>query len=584
MSTRNDKQHKQAKDRRIGQGCLTLFALPFAIAGLVILYLALAQLWLAWDARSWVPVDVTLDRVELVTHSSSDGNTYEVEADYHFDYAGRRYTSSAVTVDGLADSNRERHQRIYRQLKRYQGRSKGYSARMDPDDPQKSLLITRLDWTKVALLGLMGLLFGGVGLGLIIGGAIGARSLKEEQQREQQYPEQPWLWKKDWRDGAIRSDDRERLLGIGIFALIWNAISAPLPFVLVSEWQSGNQAALIGLLFPLIGLILAGVWGKRWWHRRRFGELILQLDPWPGRIGGQLQGAVAIPRSMPPGTTVTLTLSSVRRRQRGSGKNRKTVEDVLWQKVQLVTVSRVGLQRSSVPVRFVLPAGLQPSDWSDSANQQVWRLQMKAELDGIDLDANFEVPVFEGDGSLPTLQQLADAESADAATLEPDLDVQLAASGIQRRGLEQGGFELFFPPRRHPVLALVLLVVCVTTAVLPVTAFADIPLIFRIVLWLVALLFGWLALTQWFQSYRISVWPGRLRLERRFLGRARVEQLAVGDFDRLQPARGMTINNRQFHRIKLLGRDGKTRVIGDAIEGLYSVQRLISAIEDTLTR
>ena len=201
---------------------------------------------------------MTIDRAELVRHSSSDGDSYEVEADYHFDFAGGQYRSSAVAVDSMADSSRDRHNRRYKRLSRYLGREGGYKGWVDPEDPTRSLLIREIDWGKVALLGLMGLLFAGVGIGLIIGAAIGAKSVKQEQQRKTEHPQQPWLWKKEWQHGAIRSDDRTRMLGIGIFALLWNGISAPLPFVFWSEWQSGNHAILIAMLFPLIGLILFG--------------------------------------------------------------------------------------------------------------------------------------------------------------------------------------------------------------------------------------------------------------------------------------------------------------------------------------
>ena len=584
MTTDNDKQRKQVGDRRIGQGCLTVFGLPFAIAGLYLLYLSLAQMWLAWEAGSWQPVNATIEQVKLVTHRSSDSDTYEVEAHYHFDYGGQRYNSTAVTVDGLADSNRERHQKIYNRLIRYQGRNNGYMARMDPDDPRRSLLITELDWTKVALLGGMGLLFGGVGFGLIIGGAVGARTLRQEQQREQRHPDQPWRWKTQWQDGVIRSDDRERLLGIGIFALIWNAVSAPLPFVFLSEWQSGNKAILIAGIFPVIGLILAGVWGKRWWHRRQFGEMVLQLDPWPGRIGGQLLGSVAIQRQLPPGTTVRVTLSSVRRRERGSGKSRRMVEEVLWEQVQVAQVSQVGLQRSSVPVRFNIPAGLQQSDWSDSANQIAWRLEMKATLDGIDLDAHFEVPVFNGEGGLPSLQQLLQAEEVDAATSEPDLDQQLTRSGISRFPVDGGGIEFLFPARRHPIVALFLVLISVGLAGATIVFNQQMPTFVQVLLWLFALPMAWMALLIYFESYRLRVKPGQMWVERRFLGRRRVTSLGVRDLKVIDVRVGMQINARSFYRLLAQQSSGRELVAGNGIEGLYLAKRIAALVEEILRR
>jgi len=583
----------QKRDRSPGRGCLTLFGLPFAAGGLLVAWLTFSSVWLTLQARSWPQVAATIDQVELITHSSHDGTTYEVEASYHYDIDGHRYSGDTVSADPGADSGREAHQHIYRKLLRYRGREGAYQAWVDPHDPQRAMLITDVRWGKVTLMGLFALVFGGVGFGLIIGGVVGARALKREQQLAANHPDEPWRWRSQWQGGVVVSDDRNRLLGLGLFALLWNLISAPIPFILYGEWQRGNQGALVALLFPLTGAVLAVVWFRRWWHRRRFGDLKLRLSPFPGRIGGELAGAVEWQRLLPPATRAQLTLSSVAIRTQRSGKRSSTVEDVLWQQVQEVAVARRGVASSMIALRFQIPPGQSPSDWSNANRKLEWRLKLQAALPGIDLDANFVVPVFEADTRLPTMQQLADAADRsvpipsvplDAAT-EPDFDAQLGGSGIRRRVLEGNGVELEFPARRHPGLAFSLLLGALMLLGMGWLAFDDMPLFIRIVLSLFALLLGWIGMLQWVESFRLRVWPGRLQAERRAWGRTRVERYGLDDFNTIEAERGMQINQRQFYRLRLLLRGhNKKRLLGNGIEGLHLAQHIITAIEDVLTR
>lgn len=158
----------------------------------------------------------------------------------------------------------------------------------------------------------------------------------------------------------------------------------------------GNLWLLLFMLFPAIGLVLAG-WAVfcvlRW---LKFGQSEFQMADVPGRIGGQLAGVVRTSAKVRPEDGFHLALRCVRRITTGSGKQRNTTERVLWEDQQTVMHELLEDEPdvSAIPVIFQVPADCQPSDDRDANDQTLWRLTASAKVPGIDYSATFEVPVF----------------------------------------------------------------------------------------------------------------------------------------------------------------------------------------------
>ena len=70
-----------------------------------------------------------------------------------------------------------------------------------------------------------GLLFSSVGLGIIVFSLYVRRAMKQTSARQQLHPAEPWLWREDWADRTIRSNQRTGALFMLFFALFWNGIS-----------------------------------------------------------------------------------------------------------------------------------------------------------------------------------------------------------------------------------------------------------------------------------------------------------------------------------------------------------------------
>jgi hypothetical protein len=232
------------------------------------------------------------------------------------------------------------------------------------------------------------------------------------------------------------------------FAALWNAISSPLPFLIYPEVvEKGNMLALIGIVFPLVGI------GLLWWAVRRtlewrsFGPAPVRLDPFPGAIGGHVGGTIDLNRSFDPHARFSLTLTSLHSYVSGSGDNRSRRESPKWQDSQIAHVTS-GPRGTRLIFRFDVPDGLNESDAAQEGDAyDLWRLNLRAELPGTDIDRDYEIPVYatgESSRRLPAFS--VDAAKAGQRSIDTD-----AVRSLVRLGQGTGGNTMLFPVGRNVV-------------------------------------------------------------------------------------------------------------------------------------
>lgn len=265
-----------------------------------------------------------------------------------------------------------------------------------------------------------GIAFTAVGLGVVLLAKFGRRKLEESARLRVAHPESPWMWDAGWAEGTLRSGDRGVVIVSWILAAAWNGISAPFLFFLPGELAEGNYAALIGLIFPLVGLGLL-TWAIRATLRlRRYGgsDLILVHNPIP--VGGTLAAAIRTRFDSPPAEMkFRLTCHE---RIRGSGDD-GTTENLLWEEETTVPAESMRAEAglTFVPVVFQIPADARPTDREGSPRTIHWRLRADAEVIGVDFSSSFEVPVFRtGEALVESSRAVAEAvERAEPEVLEP---------------------------------------------------------------------------------------------------------------------------------------------------------------------
>ncbi len=416
-----------------GKLILFLFALPFFGVGVWMAYSIVSNIAESTQMQNWAQVDAKLLRAGYETHSGDDSNTYEAYAEYTYGYGGQYYTNDRVAIAGGADNIGDYQTDIGRRLSAALGRGDNIPVYVNPDHPSESIIDSTLRWGLIGFKSIFLFVFGGVGLGLMI---YALRASKEKNLSAPEYRDRPWLANDDWHGNALKSNSKLTMYVTWGFAAFWNLMSAPLPFVIREEvLEKQNYPALFGLLFPVVGVALI-IWAtRRTLEWRRLGPAPVTLDPFPGSIGGHVGGTIDINLPYDVSTKFSMTLTCLRSYMSGSGKNRSRQESAVWQDAQIAHTSS-SLRGSRLGFQFAVPDGLDESDADQSEDSYyLWRLNLKAELPGVDIDRDYEIPVYathESSAGLSdvSFEQLRSEQSqADAQAVEKVINLRFDANG-----------------------------------------------------------------------------------------------------------------------------------------------------------
>jgi hypothetical protein len=437
------------------------------------------------------------------------------------------------------------------------------------------------NWQEALFFSLFGLTFGGVGLGGIAATLAGSRKLKEQAVLESSHPDEPWLWRQDWASGRIDDATRGTVLFAWIFAAFWNLISIPAGFFGVREAvERDNYAALAALLFPLIGIGFL-VWAIRATIRyRKYGASHLRLSTIPGVVGRTLAGVVSLPNSLHPAAGFLATLICVRRVTTGSGKNRSTTEDILWQEERQLqgTASREpsGMV-ANVPVAFRLPPDAAATDASDADNCIVWRLRLSAEVPGVDYDSVFEVPVFrtaESDQPLTAADEQLTRDLTAEGTYEQPNESRIVVTTNRR------GTEVLFPAARNPAAAAGLtMFTLLWLAVIAFQLYIKVPVFFPIVFGIfgVFLVIGMLDL--WMGVSRVTVDRGMLTLATGYLHPGRERAVSASEISDVKAIMAMKSGSTPYYDIAVIRKSGKKLRAGRAVRDKREAEWLAGIIK-----
>ncbi|MGB5878627.1 MAG: DUF3592 domain-containing protein [Thermoanaerobaculia bacterium] len=564
-----------------GLGCLVLFALPFAGAGLFVMFLAARMLWGWYEAQSWVETPARIISTDLQVNTGSDSTTFKAVASYEYTWAGTPYVGRRVSLSPGADNIGSFHQDRQAELARYRESGELFRCYVDADEPSRSILYREMRLGMFTFLMLFGGVFAGVGFGLMGAGFLGKRKVQEEEQLASQHPEDPWRWKPEWADGRITASGRAGFVLPGIMALFWNLVSLPLLFVLPEEiFEKGNRAALLGFIFPLVGLGLL-VWAGRAFLRwKKYADSVFEMSKVPGVVGGKLEGRILTSVNIETVSGFDLTLNCVHRVTKGSGDSRSTTESILWQERQHIERELLDYDptRSSIPVLFAIAYDTQPTEERSDDDEILWRLELEAETPGIDYAAKFQVPVFKTadsrrDFELQDSPQTSHLSAQDPITL-------LATESIRKEFLPTGGYALIFPAARHKGAALGLTAFfALWTAITFFLFVSDAPLLFPIVFALFDLLMLWAVLDIWLDQRRVEVRPDRLLLSGGILGQGKTNHIPRTQITAIRPIRGMQAGNKLYYRIEVTTQDGKKHLAASKLGGLTLARQVVEEMQ-----
>jgi hypothetical protein len=385
---------------------------------------------------------------------------------------------------------------------------------------------------SIVVLLVAGCLFCGVALTIVVVVIRGTRVAASQLALRTSNPETPWHWRPDWVAGVIKESRAGQALFLWPFAIFWNAVSLPVWFLISRELVKQNRAVLITLLFPIIGvgLIAAAIYVTA--RRAKFGASTCTIDRIPLQPGTTFHGEVRLRSRQRPEAGFSFVLTSIRAITTGSGKSRSTRENVLWQETRVVSSSTAAPSPDGmrVPFSFELPPDAESTDERQTDNRVLWRLEVSAELPGVDYYAIFELPVFrtghdaELEAKVATYR-LAHREEFVRRELPPDSQVTIEP-------LPSGGFEFRIRPRRDfGSIAGSMLFLIIWCGAIALMLNLGAPILFPIFFALFALLILVGMIDAFFGRSVITAERAGLVIRRSWLGYARATNIAPSDIE-----------------------------------------------------
>lgn len=424
---------------------MAIFALPFIGVGIWAIYSISSTLLEAHAMQSWAPVQARVISAATAEHRDDESTTYRAEATYEYTFQGKTYTASRVGIDTGADNIGDWQGSRGRELEAAQREGRSVEVYVDPDAPYSAVIYRDIRWGMVAFKAVFMVAFGGGGLALLL--AVPHINLRRDGTPNLLYHAQPWLANPGWQTAEIHSNSKTTMYFTWFFAVIWNAISAPLPFLLYTEvTEKQNYAALLGLLFPVIGIGALYVAVRQTLEWKKFGDVPVTLDPFPAAIGGQAGGTIELPVPFDSGHVFNITLAAIHSYESGSGKNRSRSERVTWQQ-SVIAYAEPGLNGTRLQFRFDVPGNLPPSDAAhDGGAYDLWRLGLQADLPGVDVSRDYEIPAYPG---------TAKSRIGDRAAAAIAAATKTAAENDARARITLRGDDMFYPMGRNAFSSLV---------------------------------------------------------------------------------------------------------------------------------
>jgi hypothetical protein len=315
----------------------------------------------------------------------------------------------------------------------------------------------------------------------------------------------------------------------------------------------GNHAALIVLVFPVIGLALVFFALKTTLAWRRFGKSVFQMKSVPAAAGGVLQGQIQFHGSAQPDHGWHVMLTCIRRSVSGPINNLRTAEKILWQDEKWLRsdLPQKNPDTIDIPVFFQLP-GDKPESTPEGGNGTVWRLEAWARFPGPDFRAQYEVPVFKLDEPQAALEDstLPYLVSLDEIRKQIRSKIQIADVA--------GGKEFIFPAGRNPGFAAGAAGIClIWTAIVMVMAGVGAPLPALLIFGAMALLMLYFVLDLWFRRSHVVISGDTIEIHTGWPGFKKKDSLKVSEAANFFADFGTPVGHLTYYDLKLRTQDGK---------------------------
>ena len=432
-----------------------------------------------------------------------------------------------------------------------------------------------------------------IGGAVIYAGIYGNRRLREQAATEEFNPQSPWLWQKDWASGRAESKDRNNAIGLWAAAIFVNGIVLTIAIsVLPQLRRAQDPKAFFLLAFGVVGVILAAAATRASIRRKRFGQTYFEFASLPFSPGRPLRGSIHLRFNTTARHGIDLSLSCVRQVVTGTGKNRSTLQSILWQADKNVPQESLApgpMGDAVVPVEFIIPSDAYESNHDDLNDQVLWLLHAQADVPGVNYSDDFEVPVFRPTPSLdPAVESapifLSDAQVPTASPAFQSDPTDVAAPPNPKVVVSvdtDGSTEFYFPAFRNPsqVLTLVFFT-ALWTVVVYFLAHSKAPFFFTLVFGLADLLLFYGVIHFTLVSCRVRVSNDRIMRRCALLGMGSTRDFPVAEIAQILPVtQAQQTGTKASYSLRLQMKSGEKAKLVDMIDNRQEARWVAAQME-----
>jgi hypothetical protein len=211
-----------------------------------------------------------------------------------------------------------------------------------------------------------------------------------------------WRENKDWKSGSVGSRLHQPLIGALIGLAIFSGFSVALYFNLeyrlIKNWQrilSGQLPVLdesaIAAGFFLLNLLVVYSVLKTYRAWKRFGGIKVQLDPFPGAIGGEVGGSFSLPFTFDASRQVEVSINCLSVSISKSSNRSSRHESVKWRDEAKVETF-AGVSKTVVQFVCSIPDHLPETSEDTGSGSIYWAIRIQVPAENYDQD--FAIPVL----------------------------------------------------------------------------------------------------------------------------------------------------------------------------------------------
>ncbi|HEY8965452.1 MAG TPA: hypothetical protein VIM58_03345 [Candidatus Methylacidiphilales bacterium] len=361
-----------------------------------------------------------------------------------------------------------------------------------------------------------------------------------------------------------------------IFIALFGAI--PL-FALVHMASAREKTPIVAVLVCLLFLAISGGLAYGLIRQRRifarYGESFFQPPTEDFSVGGPLRGTVSFSPTAPvrPGPDFVVTLSSIRSRTTGSGKDRSTSRTTLWEEKRSARTGADGF----LPVSFLLPDDAEETQ--GNANDGVaWKIEVREAQDrDLPFSASFPVVVRKRELTPEELTAAAPARAEHAREvaayrLPADSRIAIRSCGIDDT-------EFYFPPGLNRKVGLTNLPLFLAFGGVAAFLWFHAPVFFAAIFALIAAILFYATLQTFFGSMRTVAGRDGITVTRSLLGWTRTRRLSATSIKQFKTAVRMTSGKTAYRTALAVLADGNEAALSPNLADATEAEWLAAEIE-----